>query len=168
MAYNAGDAESGHNEAVLIYDVACQYSISFWKRVGKSDILTSILPSFLTTIYWAVGKFHLGAHKDDCFAQFSLNFLKGIGILDGEILETLWALMNYIAGSASVMSRAHRAETLNRFFSDSNWRKLLRLGERKSEYIEQIVLNIPKPRLVQKNSNAQKREFRKPRLHLRD
>ncbi|KAI6094401.1 hypothetical protein EDD16DRAFT_1447608, partial [Pisolithus croceorrhizus] len=39
----------------------------------------------------AVGKFHLAAHKLSCFPRYSLNFIKGAGHLDGEILETLWA-----------------------------------------------------------------------------
>ncbi|KAI6002611.1 hypothetical protein F5J12DRAFT_682482, partial [Pisolithus orientalis] len=42
----------------------------------------------------AVGKFHLAAHKHSCFLRYSLNFVKGAGHLDGEILETLSAPFN--------------------------------------------------------------------------
>ena len=115
------------SEGVLIYDVACQYSVKFWNRVKQSTILSSIFPTFLN-ILWAIGKFHLAAHKEGCFGQFSLNFLPGIGVLDGEILETLWAPMNRIAGSASAMSKAHRAEILDQYFGDSNWKKITGLG----------------------------------------
>ncbi|KAG0695622.1 hypothetical protein DFH29DRAFT_984908 [Suillus ampliporus] len=42
-----------------------------------------------TKILPAIGKFHLSAHKLQCFPRFSLNFMTGAGHIDGEILETL-------------------------------------------------------------------------------
>ena len=33
----------------------------------------------------AVGKWHLGAHIPECFPKYSLNFVDGIGQIDGEI-----------------------------------------------------------------------------------
>ncbi|KAI6008480.1 hypothetical protein EDC04DRAFT_2907147 [Pisolithus marmoratus] len=54
----------------------------------------------------AVGKFHLAAHKLSCFPRYSLNFIKGAGHLDGEILETL-------------------QEVYDDHMRDSNWKKLV-------------------------------------------
>ncbi|KAG1743586.1 uncharacterized protein EDB91DRAFT_1080989 [Suillus paluster] len=73
----------------------------------------------------AVGKFHLSAHKLPCFARFSLNFIKGAGQVDGEILETLWATFNKISPTARSMSQAHRQEILDDHMRDSNWKKMV-------------------------------------------
>ncbi|KAI6107201.1 hypothetical protein EDD16DRAFT_1523372 [Pisolithus croceorrhizus] len=75
----------------------------------------------------AVGKFHLAAHKLSCFPRYSLNFIKGAGHLDGEILETLWAPFNKISPTASSMTQAHRQEVYDDHMRDSNWKKLVGL-----------------------------------------
>jgi hypothetical protein len=43
---------------------------------------------------------HLATHLTECFLKFSLNFVKGAGEIEGEILETLWPDMD--AWSATV------------------------------------------------------------------
>ena len=55
----------------------------------------------------AVGSFHLSARIPECFVLFSLHFILGVGQLDGEILETLWAAFNKISSSARAMTAAH-------------------------------------------------------------
>ncbi|KAG1877557.1 hypothetical protein F4604DRAFT_1924204 [Suillus subluteus] len=106
---------------LIIYDVACQWSIHFAERVDQSYHLS--LPEG-TKILPAVGKFHLSAHKLQCFPRFSLNFMTGAGHIDGEILETLWAPFNKISPTARSMSLAHRKEVLDDHMRDSNWKKL--------------------------------------------
>ena len=66
----------GLKEALIAYDVACQWSIHFDERVKQSPHLH--LPQDLR---WtpAVGKFHLAAHREQCFAHYSLNFVQGAG-----------------------------------------------------------------------------------------
>ncbi|KIK78357.1 hypothetical protein PAXRUDRAFT_164216, partial [Paxillus rubicundulus Ve08.2h10] len=49
----------------------------------------------------AIGKFHLSAHKLECYPQFSLNIIEGAGQMDGEIIETLWASLNKIQSSTA-------------------------------------------------------------------
>jgi hypothetical protein len=120
----------GHNslglkESLIAYDVACQWSIHFDKRVKQSTHLQ--LPNGLRYIP-AVGKFHLGAHREECFAKFSLNFVEGAGQQDGEILETLWASLNKAAGSTRAMSKPHRQEMLDAHILDSNWKKVVNMG----------------------------------------
>jgi hypothetical protein len=60
-----------------------------------------------------VGKFHLAAHVHECFALFSLNFVRGIGQLGGEVIETLWSSLNKVSGQTCGMSQAHRQEVLD-------------------------------------------------------
>ncbi|KAI6140385.1 hypothetical protein EDD17DRAFT_1770182 [Pisolithus thermaeus] len=113
-------------KALVIYDVGCQWSVNFWSRVKNSP---SLLLSPALEIVPAVGKFHLAAHKLSCFPRYSLNFVKGAGHLDGEILETLWAPFNKISPTARSMTQAHRQEVYDDHMRDSNWKKLVGLGE---------------------------------------
>ncbi|KAI6131227.1 hypothetical protein EV401DRAFT_1884110 [Pisolithus croceorrhizus] len=100
-------------KALVIYDVGCQWSVNFWSRLWR--------------LSHAVGKFHLAAHKLSCFPRYSLNFVKGAGHLDGEILETLWAPFNKISPTARSMTQAHRQEVYDDHMRDSNWKKLVGL-----------------------------------------
>jgi len=129
MDYSICNALAYHtepmNSALIIYDVACQWSINFHRHVQDSHFLS--LPQ-LTHLIPAVGKFHLAAHVPSCFAKFSLNFVQGAGQLDGEILETLWSEFNKVSASAHSMSKAHRAEVYDDHMRDSNWKKLVSMG----------------------------------------
>ncbi|KAI5998461.1 hypothetical protein EDC04DRAFT_2584920, partial [Pisolithus marmoratus] len=117
-----GYCSEGITKSLVIYDVGCQWSVNFHQRVKSSPSL--LLPPVLEIIP-AVGKFHLAAHKLSCFPRYSLNFIKGAGHLDGEILETLWAPFNKISPTARSMSQAHRQEVYDDHMRDSNWKKLV-------------------------------------------
>ncbi|KAJ8494654.1 hypothetical protein ONZ45_g13163 [Pleurotus djamor] len=108
----------------LIYDVNCQYSIHQKQRFEKAPYLKHP-PG---RIQYAVGKFHLGAHVESCYAKYSLNYVLGAGQTDGEVLETLWAPLNKIAGSTRAMTLGHRQEVLDDAIYDSNWKKLTLLA----------------------------------------
>ncbi|KAI6038369.1 hypothetical protein EDC04DRAFT_2604107 [Pisolithus marmoratus] len=131
MDYSNCNALGYHSEsiqkALVIYDVRCQWSLNFNRWVKSSPSL--LLPPGLEIIP-AVGKFHLAAHKLSCFPRYSLNFIKGAGHLDGEILETLWAPFNKISPTARSMTQAHRQEMYDDHMRDSNWKKVVRIGER--------------------------------------
>jgi Kyakuja-Dileera-Zisupton transposase len=77
----------------------------------------------------AVGKFHLGVHVKSCFWKHTLNFIPGAGHLDGEIMETVWALLNVIAPATRYMSLGHRWEILNDFMRHFNFKKLVSMGK---------------------------------------
>ena len=111
---------------LLIYDVACQWRINFQERL-KMNSKTLSFPEFQRLMV-AVGKFHLGAHIKSCFWEHSLNFVKGAGQQDGEIMETLWALFNKFAKMGRAMTAAHRWEILNDHMRDVNWKKLVGMG----------------------------------------
>jgi Kyakuja-Dileera-Zisupton transposase len=115
----------GLSEALIIYDVGCQWWINFLLRLRQSKTLS--IPDMKKLIV-AVGSFHLGAHIPECFVLFSLHFVQGSGQLDGEILETLWAAFNKISPSARAMSTSHRREVYDDHMRDSNWKKLVGMG----------------------------------------
>ena len=47
----------------------------------------------------AIGMFHVHGHQDSCFFRYATSFIKGVGMVDGEILETLWSILNRISPS---------------------------------------------------------------------
>ena len=77
----------GLQESILIYDVMCQYLVHFDDRLRDVKSYLSLDPEM--KVFGAIGKFHLADHVDSCFSKWSLNFLKGAGHIDGEIMETL-------------------------------------------------------------------------------
>jgi hypothetical protein len=128
---------SGLKNALVIYDIACQWSRHFLERVEQSPYLDLMDGTVITS---AVGKFHLSAHIPSCFPRYSLNFVQGAGQQDGEILETLWAEFNKVSTSARTMSKAHRAEVYDDHMRDSNWKKAV--GMRKSISLNFFCLPI--------------------------
>lgn len=110
---------------ILLYDVACKWVLHFLQRIEEGPYLG--IPEFMVLI-GAVGKFHISAHVKDCFEEYSPNFIKGIGQVDGEILETLWSSFNPTARYARTMSTAHRREVYDDHMRNANWKKLVGIG----------------------------------------
>lgn len=111
---------------VEIYDIVCQWWKNLQCRIQSSRFLQ--MPNFEDLVF-AIGKFHLGGHIEECFPLFSLNFVHGAAQVDGEILETLWWPINKIAGITRAMSKAHRREILDDNMYDSNWKKWVGIGK---------------------------------------
>lgn len=114
-------------ERLVAYDVMCQYLVHFDKRL--EDVSDYLWRDPEMKLLGAIGKFHLADHVDSCFSKWTLNFMKGAGHIDGEILETLWSGMNKVLGAAGSMSKAHRQETLNDYMRDANWKKTVGIGK---------------------------------------
>lgn len=117
---------AGIQKVVTFYDVNCQYIKHFRRRISSNSCLTiptniSIIPS--------IGLWHVHGHQTECFARYSPGFIQGAGRVEGEIIETLWAILNVISGSARGMSAPHRQELLDFQMNDSNFQKMIRMGE---------------------------------------
>jgi hypothetical protein len=59
------------------------------------------------TIIPGIGLWHVHSHQDSCYVQYASNFIEGIGQINGEIMETLWACLNLIFPAAWGMSSLH-------------------------------------------------------------
>ncbi|MDT7543759.1 MAG: hypothetical protein QOE33_3672 [Acidobacteriota bacterium] len=123
-------AASYHSKGLLgvipLYDVACQWVIHLLERIENGEYLE--MEQFEQGIAALVGKFHINAHTKSCFELFSPNFFKGIGQVDGEILETLWSRFNPTARLARTASKAHRREIFDDHMRDANWKKQVGMG----------------------------------------
>lgn len=111
---------------LMLYDIMCQFWVNFLKRL--LDVTDHIkLPSDVS-FKRGIGLFHVHGHVKECFARYAPTFIRGAGMLDGEIIETLWNLLNHTAASARAMSWFHRQEYLDTHMADSNWKKLVGMG----------------------------------------
>ena len=111
---------------LLIYDIMCQYSVNLRRRFAASKSLK--WPVTVKTLVGGIGQFHIHGHKSSCFPRFSVNFIKGAGYQDGEILETLWAQFLGIINSIRGMTASHRREVIDDHMNHSNWSKMTRIG----------------------------------------
>jgi hypothetical protein len=115
-------AESPH--CIVVYDVMCQYNTRLKERMGRSFYLS--IPEGLRIIP-GIGLFHIHGHRQQCYARYSPAFIRPAGNADGEILETLWSVLNDVGRTTSTMTLAHRSEVLDAHMGDNNWKKLIGL-----------------------------------------
>lgn len=108
----------------ILYDINCQYSVHLEDRFKAAGY---DWPD-LERIMLGVGVWHIYGHVLECFSRFSPLFAYRCGIVDGEIVETLWSILNHILGSCRGMSLAHREETINFKIRDMNWKKIIKSG----------------------------------------
>ncbi|KAG1884743.1 hypothetical protein F4604DRAFT_1919247 [Suillus subluteus] len=114
----------GISRAVTFYDINCQYNKHFRARVDASRFLEMMQD---LTIIPGIGLWHVHGHQDSCYVRYASNFIEGIGRIDGEIMETLWARLNLISPAARGMSSPHRQECLDYQMNDSNFCKMIRM-----------------------------------------
>lgn len=112
---------------VLSYDIACQFTINFEKRM-KDFPPTFRLDLLQTLIIFLVPKFHLAAHGTACQIPFAFNFQPQVGRTYGEGIEGNWAETNHTALMTREMPWAARHEALDDFFGGMNWKKTITFG----------------------------------------
>lgn len=121
---------------LLLYDINCQYHVNLFKRLRESQALQEVLDLDDLELKFGIGLFHVHGHSNECYCRFAPTFIPGAGLIDGELIETLWDPLNHISGSIRAMSYFHRWEILDLHMNDSNWKKLLRMGQCLNGYSE--------------------------------
>ena len=106
----------------LIYDIACQYSVYLYDRIGD------LLPAGLQ-IDRGIDMFHVHGHKDKYFFRFTPSFIPGAAVTSDKILEHLWSGLNSVMQAARTTTLANRAEILENHASDSNFKKALSMAK---------------------------------------
>lgn len=114
----------GGGKVMVIYDVMCQYHVNLWKRISENPFLT--FPQKVELLL-AIGLFHVHGHRDECLFRFATSFIPGAGMVDGEILESLWAQLNDVSRSTRTSTLAHRSEVLDDHMNYSNWNKMVNI-----------------------------------------
>jgi len=119
-----------HTDVTILkvsYDIACQWHKALYQRMDKmpTSLQLNLCDHNLTFL---VPKFHLPAHIPSCQWSFSFNWSKGVRRTDGEEPEQGWANLNLAASSMKDMGPGHHRDTLDDYFGDWNWKKLIGLG----------------------------------------
>jgi len=152
----------GITRMILLYDIMCQ----FWKNL-KTRFHGNPYLKFPegVEILRGIGLFHVHGHKDECYGRFAPTFIPGAGMVDGEVLETLWAVLNGIADSIRSQSTAHRQESLDDHMNDSNWKKMIQLSEHRCTNDLDAVFDQLTTHTIQSSDSARssKRQLRPPR-----
>ena len=115
----------GIEAALICYDVMCQWSIHMKDRVAGSRYLNI---SDGLELRLGIGLFHIHGHQDSCLARYLPSFIEGSQQIDGEIIETLWALLNEISRNTRGMFTSHHREVIDNHMNNSNWKKLVNLS----------------------------------------
>ncbi|TFK59006.1 hypothetical protein BDN72DRAFT_781336, partial [Pluteus cervinus] len=108
-----------------IYDAICQLCKKMKVRFKRNKFLGWPKNPVL---YNAIGSFHVRGHVSPCFQRYGLLFVPGAGLIDGEVIETLWSKLNHVSPSTRGASEAHRDEILSDQMSYSNWKKCIMMG----------------------------------------
>ncbi|KAH9477652.1 hypothetical protein JR316_0009878 [Psilocybe cubensis] len=64
----------------------------------------------------------------ECLYNYASTYVPGVGIIDGEILEPLWSVLNDTSRSTRSATTAHQAEVLDDHMWDSNWKKNINMA----------------------------------------
>ena len=113
------------SQVLHIYDINCQYQKHLHDCIQGNPLLS--IPEHIKLIH-AIGLFHVHGHKEECLYRWATSYVPGAGVIDGEVMETLWSVLNSISASTRTASLAHRTEILDDHMNDSNWKKMLHIG----------------------------------------
>ena len=117
---------NGIRNVVTFYDINCSFMKKLRARLEPSRHIG--IPSDMK-ITPGIGIWHVHAHIQQCYARYAPLFIAGIGWIDGEVMETLWSILNVVSGSARGMTAPHRQEMLDFQMNDSNFMKMIRMGK---------------------------------------
>jgi hypothetical protein len=157
MDYALSEAISttlAHNapHCIVVYDIMCQYYRYLRRRVAESKFLT--IPESLKIIP-GIGLFHVHGHQETCLPRYAPSFIDFAGQADGEILETLWSVLNNVGRTSRTMTLAHRSEVLDSHMCDSNWKKLVNMSRCIIGTVHSTTNNISVSRLCKKYKLAE-------------
>ncbi|KIL55027.1 hypothetical protein M378DRAFT_49831, partial [Amanita muscaria Koide BX008] len=107
---------------VITYDIGCQWSKNFWRRVEEFPDDLKLDPA--TSVEVGIPSWHINGHGDNC-RTFCLNYMDGVGRTCGEEVETTWAQTNALGTSTREMGPGARHETLKDQWCGWNFRKIV-------------------------------------------
>ncbi|KAN0101321.1 hypothetical protein V8E55_001305 [Tylopilus felleus] len=164
-----------HTSRTCPIDISCRqvnmdYSLAQALRYnmqGMSDVLRSQVANNAYIEIWpeetitpGVRIWYMHGYRPECYARYALLFILGVGWVDGEVLETLWSLLNTVSGLTWSMTSSHRQELLDFQMNDSNFMKMIRMSESESKC---VTCNASKP-FLQQEWGLQEKEAQERRI----
>ena len=111
---------------ITSYNIMCQWSTNLCKQLQEFP-LDNAKHLDDKIVAWMVPKFHLAAHRQECCANFSLNYEPGARRRDMEGLERTWFGLQG-GGSTKDQGPGFWSDTMDDKFGHWNWSKLIRLS----------------------------------------
>jgi hypothetical protein len=111
---------------IASYDIMCQWSKNLRDRLQAFPLANaeSLEDNIVARV---VPKFHLAAHRQECRAEFSLNYEPGAGRRDMEGPERTWFGLQG-GGSTKDQGPGYWSDAMDDKFGHWNWSKLVHLG----------------------------------------
>ena len=111
---------------IASYDIMCQWSKNLRQRLHRFPLDGTVRLDD-NIVARVVPKFHLAAHRQECRANFSLNYEPGAGRRDMEGPERTWFGLQG-GGSTKDQGPGYWSDAMDDKFSHWNWSKLVHLG----------------------------------------
>lgn len=130
----------GVQDVVYSYDISCQWSRNHQKRVENipsrfKGLFEGARVLLKKTREYLVPKFHLYAHKVECWLRYNFSFTPGVGQTDGEGCERVWAGANPAASSFREMGPGSMRDALDALCASWNHSKNCGMSECYGEHI---------------------------------
>ncbi|KIK79614.1 hypothetical protein PAXRUDRAFT_160879 [Paxillus rubicundulus Ve08.2h10] len=110
---------------ISFYDINCTYMRKLRQHVGNNEFLN--FPKDME-IAPGIRIWHVHGHQLQCFSRYAPLYIEGAGWIDGEVIETLWSILNVVSRSTHGMSSPHGQELLDFQMNDSNFMKMICMG----------------------------------------
>ncbi|KAF9034136.1 hypothetical protein BJ165DRAFT_1566996, partial [Panaeolus papilionaceus] len=110
----------------MIYDIGCQYSVHLRSWI---DEMLSERGMELLEIDHVIGMFHVHGHNDKCYFRFAPSFIPGLGMVDREIMETNWLVLNKAARAQRTATQVGRLEAMDDHTSDLNYKHTMKMAQ---------------------------------------
>lgn len=119
---------------IASYDIACQWLKGFWTRVSElpPHLYPNIKPENLRG---KIPKFHFDAHGKKDHAQYSFNYTRGVGRIEGEGIERNWGFVKPGAAQTVEMGPGARRDVIDDFCGYGNYRKMTNIGKLSIIYV---------------------------------
>ncbi|VDC02221.1 unnamed protein product [Peniophora sp. CBMAI 1063] len=125
---------------LLLYDIWCRYGVNLKARFEANGYSWPEAVQLLQ----GIGVWHVYGHKPECNSRYSPVYAYRSGIVDGEIVETLWSLLNRILSSCRGMSLGNRRETIEAAMNDINFKKTVGMIDTLARKWKRYTKSFPK------------------------
>lgn len=119
----ADDVKAGLADAVVTYDIGCQWGKKLSQRLSNYAFAPSLKVGSLNSFRVAVPKFHIVGHGASCQATFNLAYMNGVGMTHGESVETIWSHSTSLATWSRENGPGARHLILDDHWNGWNWQK---------------------------------------------
>jgi len=117
----------GLQQVIISYDISCHWFVNLKKRMAEWP-KDKQLPDWMELIS-LIPALHFPAHREEDHDEFNTRLCEGLGMLDLEAIERLWAAVGMLGVATRSMAPASRQLVLDDNFAFYNWQKYCNHGE---------------------------------------